>query len=152
MTMMIAAQQRSLAFSFLIFIYLLCLFCLHTAHAFLISPSFRVWWTQASRELTPICCRHDCTLFAKKKSRQKEQKTSGFGGKAVEACPCGSGLGYMKCCGKLHKDPEAFADATPAQVVRARYSAYAKREVRGLERSKVQESCMIRCSHSSQPT
>jgi uncharacterized protein YchJ len=35
----------------------------------------------------------------------------------------------MKCCGRLHKDPKAYADAMPEQVVRARYSAYAKREV-----------------------
>ena len=35
----------------------------------------------------------------------------------------------MKCCGKLHKDPEAFSSATPEQVVRARYSAYAKRDI-----------------------
>jgi SEC-C motif-containing protein len=35
----------------------------------------------------------------------------------------------MKCCGKLHKDVNAFALATAEQVVRARYSAYAKREV-----------------------
>jgi SEC-C motif-containing protein len=35
----------------------------------------------------------------------------------------------MKCCGKLHSDPAAYASATAEQVVRARYSAYAKREV-----------------------
>jgi len=35
----------------------------------------------------------------------------------------------MKCCGKIHKDGDAFAQATPEQVVRARYSAYAKREI-----------------------
>jgi len=78
-------------------------------------------------------------LFAKKSSKKKRggrntpgQRTasaSGFGGAAVEDCPCGSGLGYMKCCGKIHKDPEAYAKATAEQVVRARYSAYAKREV-----------------------
>eukprot|EP00956_Cyclotella_meneghiniana_P003369 scaffold4069_cov85-Cyclotella_meneghiniana.AAC.19 len=39
------------------------------------------------------------------------------------------GLGYMKCCGKLHKDATTFAQSTPEQIVRARYSAYAKREV-----------------------
>ena len=35
----------------------------------------------------------------------------------------------MKCCGRLHRDVKAYADATAEQVVRARYSAYAKREV-----------------------
>ena len=35
----------------------------------------------------------------------------------------------MKCCGKLHSDPSAYASASAEQVVRARYSAYAKREV-----------------------
>ncbi|KAL7530217.1 hypothetical protein ACHAWF_003290 [Thalassiosira exigua] len=69
----------------------------------------------------------------KKKSgsnkKNKYASTSGFGGAATAPCPCGSDLGYAKCCGKLHKDPGAFADATAEQVVRARYSAYAKREV-----------------------
>jgi SEC-C motif-containing protein len=76
-------------------------------------------------------------LNAKKSTKQtknqsnknKNQNTSGFGGAATVPCPCGSGLGYMKCCGKLHKDAKAYAEATPEQVVRARYSAYAKREV-----------------------
>lgn len=35
----------------------------------------------------------------------------------------------MKCCGKLHKDAKSYASATAEHVVRARYSAYAKREV-----------------------
>jgi uncharacterized protein YchJ len=47
----------------------------------------------------------------------------------VVPCPCGSGLGYMKCCGRLHTDKAAFAGATAEEVVRARYSAYSKREV-----------------------
>mmetsp|Transcript_14636 Transcript_14636/g.31828 ORF Transcript_14636/g.31828 Transcript_14636/m.31828 type:complete len:231 (+) Transcript_14636:54-746(+) len=79
-------------------------------------------------------------LYAKKTSKQKKSgssnkkkkknaSTSGFGGGATAQCPCGSSLGYVKCCGKLHKDANAFAGATAEQVVRARYSAYAKREV-----------------------
>jgi uncharacterized protein YchJ len=77
-------------------------------------------------------------LYAKKTSKQKNSaskykkkssSTSGFGGAATEDCPCGSGLGYIKCCGKLHMDANAYADATAEQVVRARYSAYAKRDV-----------------------
>lgn len=81
-------------------------------------------------------------LFGKKQKTKKSQQratrtkmgkrtasSSGFGGAAVEDCPCGSTLAYMKCCGKIHKDADAFAQATPEQVVRARYSAYAKREI-----------------------
>ncbi|KAL3792900.1 hypothetical protein ACHAWO_004229 [Cyclotella atomus] len=64
-----------------------------------------------------------------KKTKTQNRSTTGFGAAATVPCPCGSGEGYMKCCGKLHKDPQAFAAATPEQVVRARYSAYAKREV-----------------------
>jgi hypothetical protein len=59
---------------------------------------------------------------------------SGFGGAAVEPCPCGSSLGYAKCCGKLHGDLNAYKTATAEQVVRARYSAYAKRQVRRRKR------------------
>ena len=40
-----------------------------------------------------------------------------------------TGRRYMKCCGKLHKDSTTYAQSTPEQVVRARYSAYSKREV-----------------------
>ena len=78
---------------------------------------------------------HYTTIYAKKTAAKKKKKkgknssTSGFGGAAAEDCPCGSGLGYMKCCGKLHKDSKAYANANAEQVVRARYSAYAKREV-----------------------
>lgn len=35
----------------------------------------------------------------------------------------------MKCCGKIHSDEKIYANATAEQVVRARYSAYAKREI-----------------------
>jgi hypothetical protein len=66
-------------------------------------------------------------LYAKRMA--KTRSVSGFGGAAVQECPCGSSLGYMKCCGKIHRDPKAFAMATAEQVVRARYSAYALREV-----------------------
>lgn len=59
----------------------------------------------------------------------RTQSSSGFGGAAIDVCPCGSGLGYMKCCGKLHADSSAYGNAAAEQVVRARYSAYAKREI-----------------------
>lgn len=79
-------------------------------------------------------------LFAKSTKKKSNRATrnkmgkrtassSGFGGAAIEPCPCGSDLGYMKCCGIIHKDPDVFAAAKPEQIVRARYSAYAKREV-----------------------
>jgi SEC-C motif domain protein len=38
-------------------------------------------------------------------------------------------LAYNKCCGRLHRDLQAFASARPSEVVRARYTAYAKRVV-----------------------
>ena len=76
------------------------------------------------------------SLHAKKPGKQKKKtkgrsgSTSGFGGAAVAPCPCGEeGQTYAKCCRPLHKDPKAFAKATPRQIVLARYSAYAKREV-----------------------
>jgi uncharacterized protein YchJ len=106
----------------------------HSSRAFNLSP------TQVS-VLTlryPTIDYGPSILHAKKTSKQnnsaskfkgKFSSTSGFGGAATEDCPCGSGLGYIKCCGKLHKDAKAYADATAEQVVRARYSAYAKREV-----------------------
>ena len=41
-----------------------------------------------------------------------------------EKCPCGSGATYLACCARLHAGQ---ADATTAeQLMRARYSAFAK--------------------------
>jgi SEC-C motif-containing protein len=71
-------------------------------------------------------------LLAKKKAKVRtggSGSTGGFGGAATEPCACGSGLGYSKCCGKLHANVNAYAAATASQVVRARYSAYAKRKI-----------------------
>lgn len=77
-------------------------------------------------------------LYAQKKKSKRAARTTignrtkpttGFGAGAVEPCPCGSGNGYMKCCGKLHSDPAAYASAKAEAVVRARYSAYAKRQI-----------------------
>jgi len=125
---------------------IMCLVSLlqHQSAAFSIFPTTKIRFNSISKipqqhqhvsyidRITP--------LFAKKSKSKSNRATrnkigkrtasaSGFGGAAVEPCPCGSDLGYMKCCGKLHKEPDAFANATPEQVVRARYSAYAKREV-----------------------
>jgi len=68
------------------------------------------------------------------------KKRMSFGGAAMEPCPCGGigGMGvvdvdadvnvYSSCCGKLHKDLNIFRSATAEQIVRARYSAYAKKQ------------------------
>lgn len=42
---------------------------------------------------------------------------------APRRCPCGSGLSYPECCGRLH-DGTATA-ATAEQLMRSRYSAFA---------------------------
>ena len=78
------------------------------------------------------------------------KKRMSFGGAAMEPCPCG-GIGvvnvdvdtdvdvdvddanadvnvYSSCCGKLHQDLNIFRSATAEQIVRARYSAYAKKQ------------------------
>ena len=107
-----------------------------TSLSFVLSPS------PSSATLNVGNQHHHCKtsllpLHAKKNSKPKKGasnknknlSTAGFGGAATAPCPCGSNLGYMKCCGKLHKDPKVFAEAAAEQVVRARYSAYAKREV-----------------------
>lgn len=119
-TTMAASTRQLLACLALLFACLLNSLSLY-AHAFSVSPSFHLQRIQQSQH-------HNSCLFVKKKKSSKQAKTSGFGGKAIEPCPCGSGLGYMKCCGKLHTDSTAFANATPEQIVRARYSAYAKRQ------------------------
>ncbi|MCW2575427.1 MAG: uncharacterized protein JWR66_1457 [Modestobacter sp.] len=41
----------------------------------------------------------------------------------LRTCPCGSGLPYAECCGRLH-DGTATA-ATAEQLMRSRYSAFA---------------------------
>ncbi|MBW9211288.1 SEC-C domain-containing protein [Mumia sp. zg.B21] len=38
-------------------------------------------------------------------------------------CPCGSGISYDRCCGRLHRG-EAEAE-TPEELMRSRYAAYA---------------------------
>ena len=37
-------------------------------------------------------------------------------------CPCGTGLPYAECCGRLH---DGAAAATAEQLMRSRYSAFA---------------------------
>jgi SEC-C motif-containing protein len=45
----------------------------------------------------------------------------------MDLCPCGSGRAYEECCGPVIKG-ERPAE-TAQQVMRARYSAYAKKEI-----------------------
>ncbi|MFN7148051.1 MAG: YchJ family protein [Microthrixaceae bacterium] len=46
------------------------------------------------------------------------------GGAARGGCPCGSGDSYSRCCAPLHRG--AATAATAEQLMRSRYSAYAK--------------------------
>lgn len=41
----------------------------------------------------------------------------------ISPCPCGTGLRYDLCCGRLHRGA-AIAE-TPVELMRSRYSAYA---------------------------
>ncbi|KAL7465637.1 hypothetical protein ACHAXS_005950 [Conticribra weissflogii] len=113
-----------------IFIFLLLIAGTHRSFSFVLNQPLA-----ASSQKCYHSNQQKTFLHGKKSSKQKNvsskknknASTAGFGGAAVAPCPCGSGLVYMKCCRILHK--EGFADATAEQIVRARYSAYAKREV-----------------------
>jgi len=75
--------------------------------------------------------RRSSRLSAKRSSGNSKKKTapkvaSGFGGAATEKCACGSELSYNKCCGRFHSNPDLVEKATPTEIVRARYTAYAK--------------------------
>ncbi|MFK4068986.1 YchJ family protein [Streptomyces sp. NPDC029674] len=45
---------------------------------------------------------------------------------AATPCPCGHPLPYEKCCGRLHRGETAAA--TPEELMRSRYSAFAVRD------------------------
>lgn len=72
------------------------------------------------------------SLFATPKKKIKKKRSAGagggFGGASMEPCPCGSSESYSRCCGRIHKDVNAYKSATASEVVRARYSAYAKKQ------------------------
>ncbi|MEM7499043.1 MAG: YchJ family metal-binding protein [Pseudomonadota bacterium] len=54
-----------------------------------------------------------------------------------ETCPCGTGKGYLACCGRLHGGaPAESAEA----LMRARYSAYARGDTAYLLRSWARET------------
>lgn len=44
-----------------------------------------------------------------------------------EPCPCGSGKSYLACCSRLHLGK--IAAESPEQLMRARYSAFARGDV-----------------------
>jgi SEC-C motif-containing protein len=44
----------------------------------------------------------------------------------LDPCPCGSGRAYPACCGALHSG--ARLAATPEELMRSRYSAFARRD------------------------
>ncbi|MCP2341570.1 YchJ family protein [Actinomadura rupiterrae] len=50
-----------------------------------------------------------------------------------EPCPCGSGVSYRDCCGRLHRG-EAAAE-TAEQLMRSRFSAFVKLDDEYLMRS-----------------
>ena len=93
--------------------------------SFLSSPSSPLPQSPPPRSPTARCAK---PTPSKKRGSHRANRSCGFGGASVAPCPCGSGAGYGKCCGRLHGDPRAFAAASAAEVVRARYSAYAKRD------------------------
>ena len=45
----------------------------------------------------------------------------------TEMCPCGSEKPYLECCGPLHSGAEIAK--TAEQLMRSRFSAYAKKEI-----------------------
>ncbi|KQT94852.1 zinc chelation protein SecC [Marmoricola sp. Leaf446] len=47
--------------------------------------------------------------------------------RAQQPCPCGSGTTYAACCGPLHRAERQAA--TPEELMRSRYAAYALGEV-----------------------
>ena len=127
--------------SFILFSFVLSVECFQTP-SFVSNKALLSWHgskrqvfenNDKARSITSLNAKKSKTTGTKRAVRNtvrnRTKSSSGFGGAAVEDCPCGSGLGYMKCCGKLHKDANTYATALPSQVVRARYSAYAKREV-----------------------
>lgn len=76
----------------------------------------------------------DRALFATKKKKKKKGNGNnnsvflgGFGGAAMEACPCGAPGTYSSCCSPIHKDVQTFRKATPTEIVQARYAAYARK-------------------------
>ncbi|WP_345752182.1 YchJ family protein [Microbacterium rhizophilus] len=51
----------------------------------------------------------------------------------LDPCPCGSGRAYPACCGALHVG--ARPAETPEELMRSRYSAFARRDAEYLLRT-----------------
>ena len=42
----------------------------------------------------------------------------------TQACPCGSGGAYLRCCGVWHQGSQHLQAPTPVALMRSRYSAF----------------------------
>ena len=99
------------------------------------SHSVVVLQTQSSMPNVVSSSDSETALFATKKKKKKGGNNKkgggpsfgGFGGGAMESCPCGSGDTYSACCSQIHKNVQNFRKASAQQIVQARYSAYAKK-------------------------
>lgn len=58
---------------------------------------------------------------------------------AFKPCPCGSGRSYGVCCGPLHAGEREAA--TPEELMRSRYAAYALRDTGYVRRTWHPETC-----------
>jgi SEC-C motif-containing protein len=52
---------------------------------------------------------------------------------APETCPCGTGVSYAQCCGRLHRGEREAA--TAKELMRSRYAAYVVRDTAYLLRT-----------------
>ena len=106
---------------------------LPSVHSFATPRSYH--YSLSPQRISSTCQRtSDSALFATKKKKKKGGKKGGggmtlggFGGAAMESCPCGAVGTYSSCCSKVHKDVQSFRKASAEQIVRARYSAYARK-------------------------
>jgi SEC-C motif-containing protein len=63
----------------------------------------------------------------------------------VSACPCGLPATYDACCGRIHRGEAAAV--TAEQLMRSRYSAFARGDTAYLERSWHPDTCPGRIRH-----
>jgi len=96
------------------------------------SPAPQATTTAAAATTTTTTTTTTTALFAAKKKKKTTKKSAGptfggFGGAAMEPCPCGGGETYSACCSRVHKDVQNFRKAPAEQIVRARYSAYSRK-------------------------
>jgi len=99
------------------------------------SPTVAFRQTGLCHNQGPVVSQHSFSLSAKKskksgKPNQRTAPSSGFGGAAKVQCPCGAqgtGATFDRCCRRLHSSESVFGSAPAEAVVRARYSAFARR-------------------------